>query len=60
MQNFFISEKIENFLKAEKLPTPFLVVDLDVVSENYKILKDTFSKFFRFGWGGFAPPDALP
>jgi len=43
MQNFFISEKIENFLKAEKLPTPFLVVDLDVVSENYKILKDTFS-----------------
>ena len=43
MQNFFISEKIENFLKAEKIPTPFLVVDLDVVSENYKILKDTFS-----------------
>ena len=43
MQNFFVSEKIENFLKAEKLPTPFLVVDLDVVSENYKILKDTFS-----------------
>ena len=42
MENFFISEKIEKFLEAEKLPTPFLVVDLDVVSENYKILKDTF------------------
>ena len=43
MQNYFISEKTEKFLKAEKLPTPFLVVDLDVVAENYKILKDNFS-----------------
>ena len=43
MQNYFISEKTEKFLKAEKMPTPFLVVDLDVIAENYKILKDTFS-----------------
>ena len=35
-------EKIEKFIAANKLQTPYLVVDLDVVESNYSALHRTF------------------
>lgn len=35
-------EKIEKFIAANKLQTPYLVVDLDVVESNYSALRRTF------------------
>ena len=35
-------EKIEKFIAANKLQTPYLVVDLDVVESNYCALRRTF------------------
>ena len=34
-----MTKRIERFLAEQKPPTPFLVVDLDVVADNYRRLR---------------------
>jgi ornithine decarboxylase len=38
-----VSPKIEAFLRAERPPTPFVVVDVDVVEQRYHALTDALS-----------------
>ena len=45
---FARTDRIDQFLRVQRIPTPFVIIDLDIVRDNYRLISTLFPQAIIF------------